>query len=71
MLSLLCAAAAAAPPVCVAQASAVDYFSYSRHLASWGFAVLQYDFNLLGARAGSNGWLHTDAAEVSGEDRLV
>lgn len=45
------------------QAAAADYFAYSSHLASWGIAVLQYDFNLL-ASAGSS-FLHTDAAEVS------
>jgi hypothetical protein len=44
------------------QAAAADYFAYSRHLASWGFAVLQYDFNLLAA--GINGLTHTDTAEV-------
>lgn len=46
----------------VLQASAADYFAYSSHLASWGFAVLQYGFNLL--PAGANGILHTDEAEV-------
>jgi hypothetical protein len=44
------------------QAAAADYFAYSHHLASWGFAVLQYDFNLLAA--GRNGLTHTDVAEV-------
>jgi hypothetical protein len=55
------------------QAAAADYFAYSSHLSSWGFAVLQYDFNLLAAAgngsqpaAAGNGITHTDVAEVWG-----
>jgi hypothetical protein len=46
------------------QAAAADYFAYSSHLSSWGFAVLQYDFNLLAAAG--NAIIHTDVAEVWG-----
>lgn len=52
------------PSAALLQAAAADYFAYSSHLASWGFAVLQYDFSLLPAAAAGSDLAHSDAAEV-------
>lgn len=49
---------------CPPQATSRNYKAYAERLASHGFAVLQYDFMMLGP------WIdqlcHSDAAEVRG-----
>jgi len=45
------------------QATSENYKQYAERLASWGFAVVQYDFLKLSPWI--DGLCHSDAAEVS------